>query len=202
MSEPSPWDEYAAGWDEDVGTRRYAAAAFASLVAVLEDQGATLDGARVCDFGCGTGLLTELMVDTVRGVDAVDTSGAMLACISTKIHEHGWANVRPSTTLPESTETHDLVVCSSVLGFVDDYPGAVERLGSLLAPDGLFVQWDWERGSADADCHGLSRDEIHDALLTGGLAVVAIEHAFEIPMGGVAMRPLMGVGRKASTRGE
>ena len=44
-------------------------------------------------------------------------------------------------------------------------------------------------------------DEIRDELIAGGLAVIAIERAFEIPMGEVAMRPLMGVGRKTATRG-
>ena len=75
MSEPNPWDEYAADWDDDPDVRAYAAAAFQSLIDVLDSQGAHLEGAVVCDFGCGSGLLTEHLAGPARRVDAVDTSG-------------------------------------------------------------------------------------------------------------------------------
>lgn len=200
MTESNPWDEYAAGWDDDRVARAYAAAAFDSLVAVLDDRRVPLEGARVCDFGCGTGLLTERMVGAgVRSVDAVDTSAAMLARISAKIRERGWADVRPSATLPDSMGTHDLVVCSSVLGFVEDHPGTVKSLSALLAPGGVFVHWDWERDRGDADPVGLGRDGIRRALVAAGLVAVHVGTAFEIPVGEETMRPLMGVGSAAGT---
>ncbi len=142
MNESNAWDEYAAGWDDNPDARVYAAAAFESLLAVLDDRGVSLAGARVCDFGCGSGLLTERMASEAQPIDAIDASVAMLAQISTKIREHGWDNVRLSTTLPKSLARHDLVVCSSVLSFVDDYPRTVKRLSELLAPDGMLLQWD------------------------------------------------------------
>lgn len=200
VDESSPWDEYAAGWDDDLVARAYAAAAFESLIARLDDRRVSLEGAKVCDFGCGTGLLTERMVDAVQSIDAVDTSTAMLAQLSAKIREHEWTNVQTSTTLPESNQAHSLVVCSSVLGFVDEYPGTVERLSALLAPSGMLVQWDWERDPADVDPHGLSRDEIHDAMIAAGLVDVCVDTAFEISVAGAVVRPLMGIGRKAGTR--
>ncbi|NQU36936.1 MAG: SAM-dependent methyltransferase, partial [Actinobacteria bacterium] len=68
------WDDYAANWDSDPGARGYARAAFLSLQPVLADSGVSLAGARVCDFGAGTGLLAEQLVAAGAAVDAVDTS--------------------------------------------------------------------------------------------------------------------------------
>lgn len=188
------WDGEAAGWDDDPAVRAYAAAAFASLIEVLAARQIDLSGSVVCDFGCGTGLLTERLVDAVEWIDAVDTSPAMLDVVGAKIVERGWSKVRPMVTIPSSSSSHDLIVCSSVCSFLEDYPGTVRRLARLLRPGGLFVQWDWERQDGD-DSHGLSRNEIREALTTAGLVAVEVDTAFEVDLDGTVMRPLMGVGR-------
>ena len=41
-----------------------------SLRATLDERGVSLVGAQVCDFGCGIGLLTQQLVDTVESIDA------------------------------------------------------------------------------------------------------------------------------------
>ena len=51
------WDDVAVGWDDDEAVRSYTAAAHTSLLAVLASADKSLDGAKVLDFGCGTGLL-------------------------------------------------------------------------------------------------------------------------------------------------
>ena len=126
ISPVNEWDQYAASWDTDSGPRVYAAAAYASLQRVLSDAGAALEGARVIDFGCGTGLLTERLVAAGSTVHAVDTSPAMLDILDTKITQHRWDRVRTGTSLPAEREAFDLVVCSSVCAFLDDYPATVE----------------------------------------------------------------------------
>ncbi len=191
-----PWGEYAAGWDDDAAARAYSAAAFESLIAALTERGLALDGAAVLDFGCGTGLLTEQLVDRVASIDAVDTSPAMLEQLDAKIGRRGWTNVRSLAEPTDARESHDLVVCSSVCGFVDDYPGTVHRIVSLLAPGGLFVQWDWEREETSADEHGLTRNEIRAALTGAGLTGIHVDSAFEIDVEGQTMRPIIGVGRR------
>jgi len=191
-----PWDEYAAAWDDDPDARAYAAAAFGSLVAVLDDCGATLAGANVCDFGCGTGLLTEQFAGTAAPVDAVDTSVVMRGVPEAKAERRGWRHVRLDRNIPSAHGSHDLVVCSSVCSFLDDYPGTVQRLADLLRPGGLFVQWDWERHGEDRDPHGLSRSEVHEAIEAAGLADVHVGTAFEIEIDGYLLRPLIGVGQK------
>ncbi|MFT5531125.1 MAG: 2-polyprenyl-3-methyl-5-hydroxy-6-metoxy-1,4-benzoquinol methylase [Candidatus Poriferisodalaceae bacterium] len=128
------WDEYAEGWDGDDAARTYAASAFASLEGLLDARGATLAAASVIDSGCGTGLLTEQLVAAGAVVHAVDTSPAMLSVLDAKIARHGWATVTTSTSLPPNDVSFDLVFCSSVCSFLDDYPGAVRDLDARLAP--------------------------------------------------------------------
>lgn len=136
------WDDHARTW-ENVGTRAYAEAAFASLEHLLSCRSTSLAGARVCDFGCGTGLLTERLADRCSSIDAVDTSTGMLDVLKAKAARLQWPHVRPFTELPTKGSPYDLVVCSSVCAFLDDYPGTVERLVLQLKPGGLFLQWDW-----------------------------------------------------------
>jgi 2-polyprenyl-3-methyl-5-hydroxy-6-metoxy-1,4-benzoquinol methylase len=190
----SDWDAHAAGWDDDPGARAYAAAAFVSLEAVLRDRGSTVSGARVMDFGCGTGLLTERLVPLGASVVAVDTSKAMLDVLDAKIAEHSWTEVKTSTELPIVPASFELIVCSSVCAFLDDYHATTRALFELLAPGGVFVQWDWERG--DDEPHGLSRGEISDALHAAGLEQISVDIGFEITFEEQVMRPLIGHGRR------
>lgn len=143
------------------------------------------------DFGCGTGLLTELLVDTVGPIAAVDTSPAMLAVLDRKIADRGWTTVTPGTVVPDST--FDLIVCSSVCSFLDDYPGTVATLVARLRPGGVFAQWDWERVGDDP--HGLGRDEIRSALTRAGLEQIDVSTAFHVDIGEETMAPLVGHGR-------
>ena len=191
-----PWDAEAAAWDDDLAARAYATAAVRSLRAAVDERGISLGGAVVCDFGCGTGLLTEQLVDEAESIDAIDTSTAMLDVLGAKIAAHGWTNVRQRSDVPTSRGEHDLVVCSSVCSFVDDYPGTAQRLSELLRPGGVFVQWDWERDGDDE--HGLTREEIRQAMESAGLVALHIDTAFEVEAEGHIMKPLIGIGQRGS----
>jgi 2-polyprenyl-3-methyl-5-hydroxy-6-metoxy-1,4-benzoquinol methylase len=193
---PDEWDEYASGWDGDRAARAYAAAAFESLHAAIMTRGMTLDGAVVCDFGCGTGLLTERLAPNAARIDAVDTSPGMLEVLQAKIDRFGWTNVTTHREVPADAGSYDLIVCSSVCSFLDDYPGAVVQLAHRLAAGGAFVQWDWERDPLDEDLHGLSRAEVRDALEGARLVSVQVETGFEATADGNTMSPLMGIGQK------
>ncbi|MBL4687325.1 MAG: class I SAM-dependent methyltransferase [Nannocystaceae bacterium] len=181
---------------------RYAAAAFESLQRIAGDS---LSGARVLDFGCGTGLLTRHLSSVVRAVVSVDTSLAMIEGLAGK----NLANVVPvcaavTTQLLRSDQrlagAFDLVVCSSVCAFVEDYPGTIATLASALGPGGLLVQWDWERAEDDEESLGLSRSAIREALSGAGLEQLSVQTGFSIEVEGNEMAPLMGVGRKAAAR--
>lgn len=192
------WDEYAATWDDDPAARAYAREAFRSLEAALEERGRSLAAARVCDFGCGTGLLTDHLAPHCERIDAVDTSPAMLDVLRQKTDDRGWTNVQLSTRPEVDEASYDLIVCSSVCGFLDDYPGTVDQLVSLLKRGGLFVQWDWE-ASDDTDDHGLSRERIVEVLESAGLRSVGADQGFQVTIEGESMGPLMGVGEKPKT---
>ncbi|MFW2383439.1 MAG: class I SAM-dependent DNA methyltransferase [Acidimicrobiales bacterium] len=186
------WDNYADAWDDDDAVRAYADAAFESLLPILDNAGIILERASVIDFGSGTGQLTERLAARGAEVLAVDTSRMMLDVLDGKISEHKWSGVRTATSVPTSGD-YDVVVCSSVCGFLDDYPGTVRELVARLRSGGLFVQWDWER-SDDADSFGLSRSEIRGALDRAELTDVVVETAFSVPVEGEAMEPLIGRG--------
>lgn len=195
MSDADPWDEYAETWDDDPAARAYSVAAYDSLVDILHRFDRRLDSMIVCDFGCGTGLLTERLADRVATIDAVDTSAAMIDQLTTKAETRRWTHVRPARAIPEHTATHDLVVCSSVLAFVDDYPKTTTRLVGLLRPGGVFVQWDWELDPTDDEPYGLTRADMVATLDAAGLVDVTVETAFELPFEDMIMQPLIGYGR-------
>jgi predicted TPR repeat methyltransferase len=192
------WDDYAAGWDESAEVRAYAAGAFQSLVSLAESTGFDLTGSTACDFGCGTGLLTERLTDVCAHIDAVDTSAAMLDVLGAKIDHHRWRHVRLLDRLPSEPQGYALIVCSSVLAFVDDYPVTIDDLVRHLSPGGLFVQWDWEFDPSDEEPYGFTRAQIRTTLTDAGLADVGVDIGFEVAVEGGIMRPLMGVGRRAA----
>ncbi len=191
MSE-NVWDSHAKDWDQDEAPRAYARAAFSSLQELLAKGNLTLVGAHALDFGCGTGLLTEQLASAGATVHAVDTSPAMLDVLKSKVTNQQLAGVTTSAGTPTTTQDFDLIVCSSVCSFLDDYPGTVDDLVSLLRPGGLFVQWDWERSGNDS--HGLSKEEINDALCQAGLIDVSVKTAFSIKIDDKPMSPLVGHG--------
>lgn len=188
------WNESAKSWDDDPYARAYANAAFAGLEELVLQAGVALKGSAVLDFGCGTGLLTEHLVSAGATVEAIDTSESMLAVLRAKINRLGWQTVRPSSMIPNDRVRFDVIVCSSVCAFLDDYPSDAKQLVSLLKPGGLFVQWDWER-SGDDD-HGLTRDEIDGALVGAGLMATDVQIGFTIKIEGQTMSPLVGFGQR------
>ena len=196
--ETATWDDCAPTWDDEPAVRAYAEAAFRSLQGLAAALDVSMAGARICDFGCGTGLLTEKLVESAAAVDAVDSSPAMLRVLEAKIERHGWRHVITATRPPDAGPPYDLIVCSSVCGFLDDYEGTVKLLASRLRPGGLFVQWDWELNPDDEEPMGLSRERVADCLAAAPLEIVKVETAFEVTVEGATMSPLVGVGRRAS----
>ena len=196
------WDEEADSWDEDEAVRAYAHAAFGALGRVCSERGVQLQEVRAFDFGCGTGLLVERLAPVCKTVVALDTSPRMIERLLEKVERLKLGNVRATTdTLEravcsgEAAGPFDLVTCSSVCAFVDDYPRTVALLCGLLGAGGLFVQWDWELDPNAAEPFGLRRQDVEAALSGAGLEAVRVETAFEVPLGDMTMRPLMGVGQ-------
>lgn len=195
------WDDAAASWDDDPAVRTYAGAAYRSLLEALEQRGQRLDGAAVLDFGCGTGLLTEAIAPKAGRVIALDISAAMVAVLERKVAAGGLDHVEPiagdlSRLLADPDRAPlDLIVASSVCGFLPDYPKTVTELASLLRPGGLFVQWDWAYTSSDEGPYGLKETQIEAALTGAGLVQVTVDIGFDAPLGEHRMRPWRGIGQ-------
>lgn len=187
-----PWAEYAADWDDDEGARTYATSAHAHLLDVLTGRGPSVVGARILDFGAGTGLLTERLAADAAHIDAVDSSTAMLDELRAKIARRGWRHVTAAAELSDASGTYDLVVASSVLTFVDDLDTTVSQLAARLRPGGALIHWDWER--TDTHDHGLTRGEIRAAMNAAGLVDVVAERAFRFRIEGDEVWPVYGAG--------
>ena len=191
------WAEHAATWNQDPTVVAYAEAAWASLLASVPLGPDT----RALDFGCGTGLLTESLAPHVREMVAVDASPAMVKVLAGKDLSNvrfGVANWTPETIVEDelAADPFDLIVCSSVCAFLEDYPGAAMMLADRLAPNGYFVQWDWELDPTATEPFGLTMDGIRQALTSAGLQVVSVGIGFDVPIEDQHMRPLMGIGQR------
>jgi trans-aconitate 2-methyltransferase len=106
---------------------------------VLSRIGDLPDGARILDVGCGTGRVTEALLD--RGeVLAIDASADMVAVAQQRLGDR--ARVWRCDVLDlELDAPVDLIVSTAALHWVGDHDGMWQRLAAALRPGGrLEVQ--------------------------------------------------------------
>jgi predicted TPR repeat methyltransferase len=190
------WDDYAAGWDGNEAAIAYARKAFASLSKIVE-----LEGLRVFDFGCGTGLLTAQMAEHAERIVAFDPSPKMVAVLKGKNLHNVDAVVEEVTERalqrrPGFVSGFDLVVASSVCAFLPDYRATLELLRRLLKSDGLFIQWDWLKSSEDQE-FGFTESQVAAAFQQVGLKALSVSAPFSLESDGGEMKVVMGVGQNA-----
>ncbi|MDN3715908.1 SAM-dependent methyltransferase [Vibrio breoganii] len=188
------WDDYAAEWEKDPATAQFSDLVFAELQALH-----SLKGANVLDFGCGTGLLSQRVAPFARSVVALDASEAMIEELDKKT----LANVEPVVDEltrglvaqhPAFRKQFDLVIASSVCGFIPDFKEAATIIYSLLDEQGIFVHWDW---LSEDESEGLTQESAHSILHQAGFSDIEISIPFEIEMkDGTTMPVLMGVAYK------
>lgn len=193
---PENWDEHAKNWDREEPVRFYADQAFATLIEHVNVLDNEWKSKRILDFGCGTGLLSEKLAPLVSDVIATDTSQNMIdvlrrkeisnvTAICTDIIDDG---ARRSETW---FSDFDLIVASSVCGFLPNYELAVDALSQALSPTGYFVQWDWL--STGEEGFGLTVDSVSNAFSRAGLKCIHLDRAFAVPFGDEEISVLMGV---------
>ena len=190
----SEWDEFADGWDSDETAALYSKEAFDSLSNIVN-----VANSNLLDFGCGTGLLTEKLSPAANHIVAMDTSSKMLAVLTGK-------NLPNVTTITEPLSAKliaenqslnrgfDVIVASSVCGFLSDYEATLCLLKSVLNPSGTFVQWDWLSQDEKSD-FGLSEESVISAYEKSGLTLVTLTQPFSLSGRSGVMPVLMGVAR-------
>ena len=190
------WASSAATWDDDPYVAAYAQAALRTLLEACGREGVALSEARVLDFGAGTGQLARALASRGASVLAFDPSPAMLEQLRLRLTDDVDGAVEPASSLTPEHVGFDLVVASSVLGFVPDLAASVCDLAARLKPGGVLVQWDWE--AKEGDEHGLTQDRISEAYAAAELELRSLARGFEVEAEGAVMAPLMGVARRRS----
>ncbi len=160
-----------------------------------------MENSNLLDFGCGTGLLTEKLSPIANHIVALDTSSKMLTVLTGKNLPNVTTIMGPLSAklIAESQSLNkgfDVIVASSVCGFLSAYEATLSLLKSMLNPSGTFVQWDWLSQDEKSD-FGLSEERVISAYEKSGLTLVALTQPFSLSGRNVAMPVLMGVARNA-----
>jgi glycosyltransferase involved in cell wall biosynthesis/2-polyprenyl-3-methyl-5-hydroxy-6-metoxy-1,4-benzoquinol methylase len=168
-------------------------------------------GCRVLDAGCGSGALTVAAARTAGEVIAADPSREMLDICARRSESLGITNCIPVHCRIEELGSaglglFDVVLCSSVLEYVDDLPACLAVLGELLRPGGTLIASLPNPGSAVRGAERMSYATIRrpryyglirNAPSTGEMAALLRATGFELlssRLFGIprALRPLSG----------
>jgi SAM-dependent methyltransferase len=119
---------------------------WSSLVAVkfldwLELPG----GLRWVDVGCGTGALSEAILDTQdpTSVDGVEPSAAFVRAAVQRLGDRATLQVAPAEHLPLPDGSADIVVSGLVLNFIPDLPAGLAEM-KRVAPGGIVAGYVWD----------------------------------------------------------
>ncbi|GHD14254.1 class I SAM-dependent methyltransferase [Tianweitania populi] len=100
-------------------------------------------GGHVLDAGCGSGIMAALAAERASHVLAFDASSAMLTLAANTLRPAAGKVELQLAAMGDRTllqgRSFDLILCSSVLEYVDDWWSAFDWLGSALAPGGTIL---------------------------------------------------------------
>ncbi|KAJ3405514.1 hypothetical protein HDV05_006536 [Chytridiales sp. JEL 0842] len=200
------FDDHAENWDKKDETQRLSTKA---VEAIKTKGGLKLDPAatKLIDFGCGTGLLSEKLADTVHSIYGIDVSPNMIevanrkaatlpelrgkfsaACLDIGQDDHF------RTLLQTHENSTDLICSHLVFHHLPQVPLALSRLIQLLKPsEGRILITDiqntpnaYDFHSAEAHKatvhhHGFTAQDFEDWLKAAGFVnVQVIQDAFEM----------------------
>lgn len=202
------WDAVAETWDSMAAEY---APIFYNLLWQETGINPTASGSMtVLDFGCGTGLLTEKLRETmtVDKVICVDAAPKMVAQLQGKIERNSWENVtalsvefanmkeEDTVQMEAMYGTVDLVVASSVMSFIpkDTLGATMQVISKLLKSGGSFVHSDWPKSEPD-NPDGMSNESSGAMYAMGGLTTTS-QKVVSIEMYGESGKIFLGVARK------
>lgn len=182
----SEFDAKAVTWDQDPMKVERALTVGRAIA-----EAVPVEGRRILEYGCGTGLLGFALQPQAGHVTLADTSEGMLEVLRGKIAATGAENMAPlrldllADPLPEAR--FDVVCSLMTLHHIPDTEGILRKFHEVLAPGGwvALADLDAEDGSfhgADVtDVHlGFDRERLGRQLSEAGFQEPRIETVFRI----------------------
>ncbi len=109
---------------------------------------AKIPAGRVLDVGCGTGALSQALLDRdVRGVVGIDPSAAFASYAAARIKKRASRAsfiVGDAMALPYGAETFDAAIAGLVLNFVPHPLGAVREMSRITRKHGVVAAYVWD----------------------------------------------------------
>ncbi len=100
-------------------------------------------GNYVLDFGCGSGAITNKLSTVAKSIDAIDISSGMLEFAKKQAEKDSIANINyiQASIFDErfKDKKYDAILAFNVLHYIEDVPKLIERINTLLKPNGIFV---------------------------------------------------------------
>lgn len=97
----------------------------------------------VLDFGCGSGAITNKLAKVTKSIDAIDISSGMLEFAKKQAESSSIDNINyiQASIFDErfKDEQYDAILAFNVLQYIEDVPKLIERINTLLKPNGVFV---------------------------------------------------------------
>ena len=104
-------------------------------------------GAHWLDIGCGTGVFTELALDTCSPatIAAVDPSAAQVELARNKpVGQRADFRVADAQQLPFPDAAFDVVASALVINFIPDRPRAIAEMRRVGRPGGVVAGYVWD----------------------------------------------------------
>lgn len=110
------------------------------LTIVLLQRHTDIDGAKILDAGCGTGLVGELLANAgVRHLSGVDYSQGMLDKARDKGVYQTLAKIDLNKPVPLESGSYDAITCIGTFTSTHVVPEAIRELVRLTRSDGVVV---------------------------------------------------------------
>lgn len=139
------FDRLAASWESEHGPRSPRRTAYRQRHAYLRRVCQTVPAARVLDVGCGTGTHLRELTGVMSLGKGIDLSEEMIAQARHRIHRSadaarlGFEVLAAEAVGPGRLGTFDIALFVHSLEYMEDPAAALERVASVVEPDGLIV---------------------------------------------------------------
>lgn len=182
----SDFDAKAATWDQDPKKVERALTVGRAIATAVP-----LEGRKVLEYGCGTGLLGFALQPEAGHVTLADTSEGMLEVLRGKVAATGATNMAPLRldllVDPLPASRFDLVCSLMTLHHIPDTQGILRKFHEVLAPGGWVALSDLDtedgsfHGKDVSDVHlGFNREILGGQLEAAGFREVRFSTVFEI----------------------